>query len=192
MRLDRSFYQKDTITVAQSLLGCLLISEIGGKDKRTSGIIVETEAYLGETDPASHAYKKTKRTRIMYGEPGKAYLYLIYGKHVLLNVVTESLGVPGAVLIRALQPVDGIKTMRHRRGVHNVETLTNGPGNLTQALGMTLTHNGLDVTGNTVWIELHTTTSQIQSSPRIGVSDKQCLRFFIKNKYVSTYCRKIR
>lgn len=180
VHLDRQFYQRNTVVVAHSLLGCLIISEIGGKDKRTSCIIVETEAYLGETDPASHAYKKTKRAKPMYGKPGKAYMYLIYGKHVLFNVVTEPVGVPGAVLIRALQPVEGITTMHHRRGVHNAETLTNGPGNLTQALGITLAHNGLDVTGDTVWIEPHTLAFHIQSSARIGVSDMQCLRFCIK------------
>lgn len=183
MKLDRSFYEKDTIEVAQSLLGCLLVSEIGGRNKRTSGIIMETEAYSGEKDPASHAFKgMTKRNQIMYKESGKAYVYLIYGKHYLLNVVTEKVGTPGAVLIRALEPVEGIETMKERRGTSTMTSLTSGPGKLTQALGITINHYGLDMTSTTVWIEQYTHYACIHSSPRIGVTDKTPLRFYIKKK----------
>ncbi len=186
MKLRRSFYESDTHTVAQTLLGCLLVSEIGGKTKKTAGIIVETEAYLGEKDLASHAFKrKSKRNEVMYGEAGTAYVYLVYGKHYLFNVVTEKVGTPGAVLIRALQPVLGIEFMRKRRASEDVTALTTGPGNLTQALGITGEHNRMDLTGNLVWIEPYT-TGEIHSSPRIGVKDRQNLRFFIKgNKFVS-------
>lgn len=179
MKLDRSFYEQDTITVAQALLGCLLVSDIGGKDERTAGIIVETEAYRGENDPGSHAYKgKTKRNQLIYGKAGRAYVYLIYGKHFLFNVVTETPGTPGAVLIRAIEPVLGIETMKQRRATDNIFNLTTGPGKLTQALGITFAHNGVDITGDTIWVEPYT-TGEIHSSSRVGVTDSQMLRFFI-------------
>lgn len=185
MKLERSFYEQDTITVAQNLLGCLLVSEIGGKN-RTSGIIVEAEAYLGETDPGSHAFRgKTKRNQLMYGKPGRAYVYLIYGKHCLFNVVTEPPGTPGAVLIRALEPVQGIETMKQRRATTTL-SLTTGPGKLTQALGITLSHNGIDLTGDLIWIEPYT-TGKIYPSSRIGVTDNQMLRFFINRTVVSRH-----
>ena len=191
MKLGKPFYQRETKTVAQTLLGCTLISEIGGKSKRISGIIVETEAYLGEKDPGSHAYKgKTKRTQIMYGEAGRAYVYLIYGKYYLLNVVTERVGTAGAVLIRALEPVCGVDVMAKRRNTDDMMNLTTGPGRLTQALGITKTHNGLDVTGDLLWVESSIVQPCIQSSPRIGVSDRRNLRFFVKeNRFVSKLVR---
>jgi DNA-3-methyladenine glycosylase len=191
VKLDKLFYQRETKTVAQTLLGCTLVSEIGGKSKRTSGVIVETEAYLGETDPGSHAYKgKTKRTQIMYGEAGRAYVYLIYGKYYLLNVVTEPVGTAGAVLIRALEPVCGVDVMAKRRNTDNLMNLTTGPGRLTQALGITKTHNGLDITGALLWVESNIVQPCIQSSPRIGVSDRKTLRFFVKeNRFVSESVR---
>lgn len=186
MKLDRCIYEQDTVTVAQALLGCLLVSDIGGKDERTAGIIVETEAYRGENDPGSHAYKgKTKRNQTMYRKAGRAYIYLIYGKHFLFNVVTENPGTPGAVLVRALEPVLGIETMKQRRATPNIFNLTTGPGKLTQALGITIVHNGVDITGDLIWVEPYT-TCEIQSSSRIGVTDNQMLRFFInQNKFVS-------
>lgn len=183
VKLERAFYQKNPQTVAQSLLGCILISDIKytESDERTAGIIVETEAYLGETDPGSHAFKgKTKRTEIMYGEAGKAYVYLIYGKHYLLNVVADKPGTPGAVLIRALHPLGGIETMKQRRAIDNMLNVCNGPGKLTKALGVTIEHNGLDLTGTTLWIEPHMQVHEIQSTQRIGVADNQLLRFFIR------------
>jgi len=174
--------------VAKALLGCVLISDIVKlpSDERTAGIIVETEAYGGEKDPGSHAFKgETVRTKIMYGEPGKAYVYLIYGKHCLLNVVTEKTGTPGAVLIRALQPVKGIETMKRRRATDTLLELTNGPGKLTQALGITVMHNGLDMTEDTVWIEPFLSVDTIHTSSRIGVPDELPLRFFIENEFTS-------
>jgi DNA-3-methyladenine glycosylase len=187
VNLDRSFYERDTIVVSTALLGCLLISTIGGTQKKTSGIIVETEAYLGETDPGSHAFKgKTERTTIMYGKAGTAYVYLIYGMYTLLNVVTEPVGTPGAVLIRALEPVSGIATMKERRKTDSICNLTTGPGKVTQALGITTAHNGLDMTGDLVWIE-PCTTGSIHSSQRIGVHDTQPFRFFMTNPFVSKH-----
>ncbi|MBU7011284.1 MAG: DNA-3-methyladenine glycosylase [Theionarchaea archaeon] len=188
VKLERQFYQKDSVTVAKALLGCVLISDIVKlpSDERTAGIIVETEAYGGEKDPGSHAFKgETVRTKIMYGEPGKAYVYLIYGKHCLLNVVTEKTGTPGAVLIRALQPVKGIETMKRRRATDTLLELTNGPGKLTQALGITVMHNGLDMTEDTVWIEPFLSVDTIHTSSRIGVPDELPLRFFIENEFTS-------
>lgn len=186
MNLDSSFYERDAPEVARALLGCLLISRIGGKKVTTSGIIVETEAYLGERDPGSHAFRgRTPRTEPMFGEPGRAYVYLTYGKYYLLNVVTQPVGAAGAVLIRALEPVEGIETMKERRKCQNLRGLTTGPGKLTQALGITLEHNTLDLTKDLVWIEPYT-TGEIQASFRIGVSDRQVLRYFIKgNPFVS-------
>ncbi|MGC1123037.1 MAG: DNA-3-methyladenine glycosylase [Candidatus Methanofastidiosia archaeon] len=186
MNLDSSFYRRNTPEVAKALLGCLLISQIGGKNEPTSGIIVETEAYLGERDPGSHAFRgRTPRTEPIYGEPGRAYVYLIYGKYYLLNVVTQPVGTPGAVLIRALEPLEGIEIMKERRACQHLKDLTTGPGKLTQALGITIEHNTLDLTKDLVWIEPYI-TGEIQASFRIGVSDRQVLRYFIKgNPFVS-------
>jgi DNA-3-methyladenine glycosylase len=186
VNLDSSFFQRDAPEVARDLLGCLLISRIGGENVTTSGIIVETEAYLGERDPGSHASKgRTPRTEPMFGEPGRAYVYLIYGRYYLLNVVTQPVGTASAVLIRALEPVEGIETMKERRKCQNLKDLTTGPGKLTQALGITIEHNTLDLTKDLVWIEPYT-TGEIQASFRIGVSDHQVLRYFIKgNPFVS-------
>jgi DNA-3-methyladenine glycosylase len=181
VKLKKSFYQETAVNVARNVLGCKLVSEIGGKNRRTSGIIVETEAYTGEDDPGSHAYTgKTKRNSIMYGEPGRAYVYLIYGMYYLFNVVTCAPQIPGAVLIRALEPVEGVDIMKKRRNTHKIDNLTTGPGKLTQALGIASDHNGLDITGNIVWIEEHTKLVNIGSSSRVGVSDEQSLRFFIE------------
>jgi DNA-3-methyladenine glycosylase len=186
VNLESSFFERDAPDVAKALLGCLLVSRIGGKNVTTSGIIVETEAYLGERDPGSHAFRgRTSRNEPMFGEPGRAYVYLTYGKHYLLNVVTQPVGTAGAVLIRALEPVEGIEIMKERRKCQNLKDLTTGPGKLTQALGITIEHNTLDLTKDLVWIEPYI-TGEIQTSYRIGVSDRQVLRYFIKgNPFVS-------
>ncbi|MBU7014388.1 MAG: DNA-3-methyladenine glycosylase [Theionarchaea archaeon] len=186
VKLDSSFYERDTPEVARALLGCLLVSRIGRKNSLVSGIIVETEAYLGETDPGSHAFRgRTPRTDPMYGEPGRAYVYLIYGKYCLLNVVTRPVGTAGAVLIRALEPVEGIEIMKERRACQDLRDLTTGPGKLTLALGITLDHNTVDLTQDLLWVEPRT-AGEIQVSSRIGVSDHQALRYFLKeNRFVS-------
>jgi DNA-3-methyladenine glycosylase len=149
MTLPRAFFDRPTLDVARDLIGVRVVHEVRGV--RTSGVIVETEAYIGEDDPACHAAAGlTPRTALMYGPPGIAYVYLNYGIHFLLNAVTEAAGQPAAVLIRALAPDEGIGVMRRRRGVAPrvpESDLCRGPGNLTRALGITLRQNGSDLCG---------------------------------------------
>lgn len=146
--LPREFYDRPTLTVAQELLGKILVHRTAGGI--ASGMIVETEAYIGEDDPACHAAPgPTKRNEPLYGPPGIAYVYLNYGIHYLVNAVTQSDGDPAAVLIRALEPVDGVPLMMKRRAPDRrdirVDDLCRGPGNLTRALGITLAENRLDL-----------------------------------------------
>jgi DNA-3-methyladenine glycosylase len=146
--LKRSFFQRDTSLVARELLGKVLIRRSRGK--YTSGVIVETEAYFGIGDPASHACRGiTPRSRMMFGTAGVAYVYLCYGVYWLLNVVTEEKGIPGAVLIRGMKPLEGIEEMKKRRKTIVVKNLTDGPGKLTMALDINGSDNGSDMT-NTV------------------------------------------
>jgi DNA-3-methyladenine glycosylase len=158
----------------------------------TSGRIVETEAYLGLQDRAAHSWRGiTPRTRVMFGEPGHANVYLIYGMYECLNVVAEPEGSPGCVLIRAVEPLEGIPRMRRRRpSAHSVEDLANGPGKLTLALGITRRHNGADFTKDSLTIHAPVKTEPIRIgvSPRIGI--RHCadwpLRFFIEgSRFVS-------
>jgi len=138
--LPRSFYERGTVEVARGLLGKLLVH--GG----AAGIIVETEAYLGSGDRAAHsAVGLTPRTRVIFGPPGHAYVYLIYGMYHCLNLVAEPDGTPGCVLLRALHPVSGLEEMRGRRA-RSAGDLASGPGRLTRAMGITRAHNGADVT----------------------------------------------
>lgn len=140
--LPGEFYSRDTSEVAIGLLGKALVKYSG--QEKVGGLIVETEAYYGQGDPASHAYGgKTPRSEIMFGKPGIAYVYLCYGMYYLLNIVTESEGKPGAVLIRALEPVWGIDIMKQRRKKGG--SLTDGPGRLTMALGIDKKDNGADI-----------------------------------------------
>ncbi|MFA6915882.1 MAG: DNA-3-methyladenine glycosylase [Parachlamydiales bacterium] len=192
--LDKSFYiQDDVITISQQLLGKYLCTHIGGK--LTSGMIVETEAYRAPEDRASHAYngRKTKRNSIMYAEGGVCYVYSCYGLHALFNVVTNIQDIPHAVLIRALEPCEGVEVMAERRHMEPTNrALTSGPGKLAQALGITLAHTGINLQPPTIWIESRTKgTHDIVSSKRIGIDyagdDAHLLwRFYIKNsKWVS-------
>ncbi len=189
--LPRSFYERPTVEVARDLLGKILVHG------RTAGRIVEVEAYLGEQDRAAHAWHGlTPRTRVLYGPPGHAYVYFIYGMYECLNLVAEPVGTPGCVLIRALQPVSGLDLMRRRRpGVRSLHELTSGPGKLTQAMGITRRLNGADVTRGplTVRAPENRPDFQIGVSPRIGI--RHCtdwpLRFYIEgNPCVSTAGRK--
>jgi DNA-3-methyladenine glycosylase len=146
--LPREFYDRPTLTVAQELLGKVLVHHTAAGV--ASGMIVETEAYIGEDDPACHAAPgPTRRNEPLYGPPGIAYVYLNYGIHYLVNAVTQAEGDPAAVLIRALEPVDGIPLMMRRRaaasGDIRVNDLCRGPGNLTKALGITIAENRLDL-----------------------------------------------
>ena len=147
--LPREFYSRPTLTVAQELLGKVLVHRTASG--LASGMIVETEAYIGEDDPACHAAPgRTRRNEPLYGPPGVAYVYLNYGIHYLVNAVTEADGHPAAVLIRALEPVDGIALMVKRRSPSGrdveVADLCRGPGNLTKALGITIAENRIDLT----------------------------------------------
>jgi len=191
-RLERSFYDRDTLIVARELLGKRLVRQIDGA--RLAGRIVETEAYT-QDDAACHASRGcTPRTAVMFGPPGHAYVYFIYGMHHCFNVVTESEGTAGAVLIRALEPVEGLDQMLARRRGHSGVALTNGPARLCYALGIDRTLNGVDlVTGDRLWIEPDQTIpdAQIARGPRIGVrGDERALncpwRFWVRDHpYVS-------
>lgn len=168
--LDQKFYRRPTLVVARELLGKKLVRQV--KNMELSGIIVETEAYLGAGDSACHAYRgKTPRNAVMFGPPGHAYVYFTYGMHFLLNLVTENEDNPCAVLIRALEPHSGIDQMQKRRKRWGKE-LTNGPAKLCQALAIDKTFNGWDVTkGEDLWLEAFQTVApgRIASTPRIGI-----------------------
>jgi DNA-3-methyladenine glycosylase len=180
MKLDRVFFEQHPSLVARALLGCELVSNIG--ERRTSGMIVETEAY-GSHDPGSHAFRRrTHRTQVLYGPAGRAYVYLIYGIHHMLNVVTGPAGIPSSVLLRALEPHEGKPIMKQRRGIDedSIVALTNGPGKLTQALGISGEHNGVDLTGNTLWIQEQSLHLSFASSRRVHVPDARQWRFYIR------------
>jgi len=168
--LTGKFYRRDTLRVARELLGKKLVRRINGLD--LSGVISETEAYCGRTDSACHAYRgKTARNAVMFGKPGHAYVYFTYGMHYMLNLVTEEEGNPCAVLIRAIVPLTGIKTMEVLRNRQGPE-LTNGPAKLCQALSIDKSLNGRDVTlGHELWVEDYREISakSIISTPRIGI-----------------------
>ncbi len=166
--IPREFYARATVEVARDLLGKVLVHG------RTAGRIVETEAYLGLEDLAAHASKGlTARTRVLFGPPGHAYVYFIYGKHECLNIVAEPDGVPGCVLIRALEPLAGIGAMQRRRpAARSIEDLASGPGKLTAALAITREHYGADVTRGPLTIRslLKRERFEILSTPRIGIT----------------------
>lgn len=169
-RLTRDFYARDTLLVARELLGKRLVRVIDGV--RLSGFIAETEAYIGEEDRACHASRgRTPRTEVMYGPPGHAYIYLIYGMHHCLNVVTDRLGFPAAVLIREVQPEEGVEYMRRNRGVPPEGELTNGPGKLCQALAIDRSLNGLDLCQSDLLFieETAEVDLEIEITPRIGI-----------------------
>jgi DNA-3-methyladenine glycosylase len=173
--LPREFYLRDDVVqISRELLGKILWTNING-DAITSGTIVETEAYAGVIDKASHAYagRFTKRTKIMYEEGGLGYIYLCYGIHHLFNVITNIRGIPHAVLIRAVEPVEGVDVMLSRRNKNGLDySLTSGPGSLTTALGIKTSHTGIDLTtGN---IQIHSGISipdnRIKAGPRVGIA----------------------
>ena len=195
-KLDYSFYSRaDVVKIARDLLGKILTTNFDGT--RTSGRIVETEAYAGEGDRASHAYggRRTARTEVMYNEPGTAYVYLCYGIHHLFNVVTNEKDIPHAILIRALEPLEGIDTMLKRTGKKQLDyTLTRGPGNVSKALGLFTHYTGESLLGDDIYISddgFKISKKDIGVTARIGVDyageDAELLyRFVIKgNKYVS-------
>lgn len=184
--LPRSFYGRPTVEVARDVLGKILVHG------RTAGRIVEVEAYLGEQDRAAHAWHGlTPRTRVLYGPPGHAYVYFIYGMYECLNLVAEPEGIPGCVLIRALEPLSGLDLMRRRRPkARSIQELASGPGKLTRAMGITRRLNGADLTRGPLTVRAlrDEPEFEIAVSPRIGI--RHCtewpLRFSIRgNPYVS-------
>ena len=186
--LATNFYARDTETVARELLGKVLVREVNGRAVRCR--IVETEAYFGQNDPASHAARgRTKRNGVMFGAPGRAYVYFNYGMHNLLNVVTEVEGTAGAVLIRAVEPLQGADLMLLNRPVADVRQLTNGPGKLTQALAIDLRDNGRSLDTTVLGISGGRGNGfAVARGSRIGISAGQelDLRFYISgNPYVS-------
>ena len=173
IKLRREFYtHSSVVTVARELLGKLLVVP-SSSGKRVSGMIVETEAYRGPNDRAAHSYggRRTKRTETMYGLGGTAYVFFVYGMYNQFNVVTNVKDAPHAVLIRALEPVEGIELMRKRRRGQPDHNLTNGPGKLCIALGIDRKLDAADLLGNKVWIEEGEKISRplIASGPRIGI-----------------------
>jgi DNA-3-methyladenine glycosylase len=192
-RLGRDFYRRSTLTVARELLGKRLVRVVD--DQRLSGLIVEVEAYIGEDDAACHAARgRTPRNAAMYGPPGVAYVYFIYGMHHCLNAVTEEEGFPAAVLIRALEPLEGLEIMRCHRPSKPDGELTNGPAKLCQVLAIDKSFNRADLcTGEVLFIEEGRTVNpeEIGASPRIGIKADELARsvpwrFYVKgNDFVS-------
>ncbi len=170
MPLSLAFFARPAVELAKELLGCVIVH------RETAGMIVETEAYLGLNDLAAHASRgKTERTKVLFGPPGRAYVYFIYGMHECLNVVADREGEPGCVLIRALEPLSGIESMYERRHWHGpVKGLANGPGKLTQALAITREQYGqrLDKGDFTIRAWKNKPTFSIAITPRIGIT--QC------------------
>lgn len=175
-RLNSSFFlRSDVVAISRDLLGKRLCTRIGRAAEMTAGIIVETEAYAGPHDRASHAFgnRYTRRTAIMFQRAPVAYVYLCYGMHWLFNIITNIEGIPHAVLVRALQPTTGIDVMLRRRGKRRLDShLTSGPGSVARALGIRGNHSGVSLLGNTIWIEdgQKIPVDMIGAAPRVGVS----------------------
>lgn len=194
MKLNDNFYLENTETVARKLLGKILVHNINGNILK--GKIVETEAYMGVTDKGAHSYggRRTKRVEIMYGPPGRAYIYFIYGMYYCLNAVTQKEGIPEAVLIRALEPLEGHDIMalnRFNKEYKNltstqITNLTNGPGKLCMAMGIDKKLNGSMLSGDTLYIEEGNNDKfDIIKTKRIGIDYAEeakdfLLRFYIK------------
>lgn len=200
MKLDKNFYRRDTIQVAKELLGKKLVHSFNGE--LLSGIIVETEAYRGLTDKAAHSYggRKTERTMVMFEAGGVSYIYFIYGLYYCFNVVATEKGIPEAVLIRAIEPTEGIEEMSLLRYKKNLDELNktelkaigNGPAKLCTALKLDKSLNGVDLTGDTLYIEdIGYEDFQIVETTRVGIDYAEeakdfLWRFYIKdNKYIS-------
>ena len=198
--LDRDFYNRDSLVVAKDLLGRILVHEKDGC--RISGMIVETEAYMGVTDKAAHSYggRRTPRVEVMYGGPGFSYVFLIYGMYDCFNIVTREEGTPQAVLVRALQPMEGLDLMAHNRfgtaydrlTKSQIKGLSNGPGKLCRALAIDRSLNGEDLCGSRLYVrEGENNPCPIVSAKRIGVdyageAKDYLWRFYIEgSQYVS-------
>jgi DNA-3-methyladenine glycosylase len=196
MKLPESYYQSnDVVAISRDLLGKYLFTRIDGL--KTGGYIIETEAYNGIVDKASHAYgnRQTNRTKTMFQQGGIAYVYLVYGIHEMFNIVTSVQGQPHAILIRAIQPTEGLEIMLHRRDMLVAKpTITSGPGSVAKALGISRKLNAFSLQGDDIWLEdkgLTFTDESVAAVPRVGVSyaKEDALlpyRFYVKgNPYVS-------
>ncbi len=193
MKVKKEFYNGSSLEVAKELLGLILVHVT--KEGVTSGKIVEVEAYMGTKDKAAHSYSgvATNRTKVMFGESGHAYVYLIYGMYYCMNVVTNVVNTPQAVLIRAIEPVDGIELMTKRRNGKKLKELCNGPGKLCIAMDINKENNGMDLTRNQLYIEYPKEKEefQIEKSKRINIDYAEeakdfLWRYTIKgNKFVS-------
>lgn len=191
-KLNRDFYMRDAGTVARELLGKTLVH--CSHDGTTKGRIVECEAYMGPSDPVSHSHDnlRTSRTEVMYGDGGYVYTYIIYGIHVCMNVVANVENVPEAVLIRALEPLEGIELMKKRRGKERISNLCSGPGKLCSAMGIDMKHYGTDLCSNEIFVEHDEKFDppvNIVRAKRIGVDSSKDFgnyRFYIEgNRFVS-------
>lgn len=189
MILPKSFFNRPTVLVAKDLLGQVLTRET--PQGKISGLIVEVEAYLPKNDPGCHAAKrKTPRNEVMFGQGGLAYVYFCYGNHFMLNVVTEKEGVPGAVLLRALEPFEGMELMLKRRGgkIFDPRLLTNGPGKLAQALGIDRSHNRQPLFKKPLYVREAKRKGPVGVTTRIGITEgwELPLRFYLKdNPFIS-------
>ena len=190
---DEFYLREDVLLIARQLLGKKLCTYVDGLF--SSGIIVETEAYSGPEDLGSHAYnnKRTARNEVMYARGGVVYMYICYGIHDMLNIVTGADGTSHAILIRALQPVDGISIMQERRGLLAPQKLCKGPGALAKAMGLKKLHNGISLRSNEIWIEDNEELSpeEVVETARVGLNIEGVYksipwRFYIKgNAYIS-------
>ena len=191
--LTHRFFARPTLAVAADLLGRTLL--VVKRGRPCGGLIVEAEAYIGEEDPACHAHRGlTPRNQVMYGPPGHAYVYFTYGNHWMLNFVTEREGIPAAVLIRALEPMVGVAQMCRRRGREDTDVnLTNGPGKLTAALGITGEDNGIALTGGRMSVGGQPPNGKrVLTSGRVGINagNERPWRFYLEgNPWVSVYRR---
>lgn len=194
-KLSRDFYAQPTLEVARHLLGQRLVRQLDGQ--RLSGLITETEAYMGPTDVASHAkHGPASRAAPMFGEPGHAYVYFTYGMYHCFNTVTEAVGSGTGVLIRAIEPTEGIATMQRLRQLSETvipeHKLTNGPGKLCQALAITRELNGVDLLGSELWIEQAEpiVDEAARQTARVGISQgrEHQWRFYIANsRFISAH-----
>jgi DNA-3-methyladenine glycosylase len=187
-RLPRSFYDRATLEVTRDLLAKILVRRL--PDAVLKARLVEVEAYTGQSDPGSHAFRgRTRRTEVMFGPPGHLYVYFTYGMHHCMNVVTETEGIAGAVLLRAAEPLEGVDRMERARGPRSPVDLCNGPAKLCQAFGITRAQNGQDLEGPDIWIEDDGEVAHnVAISARVGLTAGRELpfRFYMAdNSYVS-------
>ncbi len=181
-RLRLPFFDRYAPAVAKGLIGCRLVRILD--NERLAGLIVETEAYRGRKDPASHAFRgRTKRNEVMFGPPGRAYVYFTMGAHFCLNITTEPHGTPAAVLIRAIEPVEGLDMMMRNRGLDDLNRLADGPGKLTRALKIDWNLNGEDVVrSDRLFLESSRMRRRIGVSSRVGISAGKTFkwRFYVR------------